>query len=449
MSATDSGRAAAAHGRPRGRVRRLVAALLRVARRRWYLGAVLLGLLALLWVIKDRLLFAPVEGFTLHEPGPRYEALFPYYVELCAVSQFRSEKMGAGGSPGHAVMYLKGACRDRDAPYPKLRRCRGTVVDPNDPEHGAGISVNRWFRSANWVAFDGRGQFFGVEPSGAPVTYERIEAAAQAAIDAGVFRGIALWPNPSGMETADQLPFVIRHSAGTDFALRYARSGLCGRVPVEPEMMDEIIHFLNDLNRKYTTGVIDYVWNGYSDNCVHTLRNALAAASMDEPISVRTSKLRQLFHLAIPANEAIELAALGTKGPLASFPDIFASNPMRNALLEFGWLPTRHGSVLVSLPVYPNNQLFDPQPRLLVFQGPVTLRTTQMLLKMLDEPRFTELEPNLAHFAQLYAEILATREQQDALQAVRGDRYRRVRRRYFDVIAAAAQDVQRMQAELR
>jgi len=423
--------------------------MLRVVRRRWYVGAALAAIAVLLWLAKDRLLFAPVDGFALHEPDARYEALFPYYVELCAVSQFRSDTKGSGGSPGHAVMYLKGACRDAGAPYPQLRRCSANVTDPNDPQHGAGISVNRWFRNANWVAFDGRGQFFGADPGpGQAVTPARIEQAARSAVAAGVFRGIKLWPNRSPVLDADRIEFVIRHSIGTDFGLRYARSGLCGRVPIEAAMLDEIIHFLNDLNRKFATGAIDYVWNGFHDNCVHTLRNALAAASIDEPISVRASKLRQLFHLAIPANEAIHLAALGTKGPIDSFPDIFANDPMRNAMLEFGWLPTRHGSVLLSLPVYPNNEVFDPQPRLLVFQGPKTLRTTRQLLAMLDEPRFTELAPNLAHFEQVYRDILARREQQDAFQSLRGDRYRRARRRYFEVIAAALDDVQRMQARL-
>src|SRR5262245_856526 len=32
----------------------------------------------------DRVFFSPAEGFAQHEPDARYEALFPYYVELCA-----------------------------------------------------------------------------------------------------------------------------------------------------------------------------------------------------------------------------------------------------------------------------------------------------------------------------------------------------------------------------
>ena len=58
-------------------------------------------------------------------PDPVYDKLFPYYVELCATSQFRSKMKGEGGVAGHAVMYIKGACKDEQAPFPQLRRCRG------------------------------------------------------------------------------------------------------------------------------------------------------------------------------------------------------------------------------------------------------------------------------------------------------------------------------------
>jgi hypothetical protein len=411
-------------------------------------NVVLAAIPLLLCACVDRLMFAPAKGFAHHEPDGRYEELFPYYVELCAVSQFRAYDQ-SGGSPGHAAMYLKGACRDTDSPWPKLRRCAGNRSDPDDPEHGAGISVNRWFRNVNWVAFEGRGRFYegGLEPDDV-VTRDRLEAVSRAAIEAGVYRGVKLWPWPGQGPGSDLLQFVSRQSVGTDFALKLARSALCGRIPVEPEMMDEIIDFLNDLNREYATGAADYRWSGYHDNCVHTLRNALAAASVWSPTSVAVTKLRQLFHLAIPANEALNLAALGTTGPVDSYPRIFRDDAQRNAMLEFGWLPTRPGALLVSLRVHPNNEVFDPQPRLLVLQGPVTLRRTRKLLQMLEDPRFTDLDANLRHFEGLYRRILSRPEPQDALAPLRGDRYRRVRRRYLSVIESGLREVERMQAEL-
>ena len=102
------------------------------------------------WLAPERDEILPVV-----RPNPVYEELFPHYVELCAVSQYRSLEHGEGGVPGHAVMYLKGACKDEAAPYPKLRPCRGEATTRNDPEHGAGISVNRWLRNVNWIAVPG------------------------------------------------------------------------------------------------------------------------------------------------------------------------------------------------------------------------------------------------------------------------------------------------------
>jgi hypothetical protein len=45
-------------------------------------------------------------------------------------------------------------------------------------------------------------------------------------------------------------------------------------------MLDEVIAFLNDKNREYAEGDAHYNWSVWADNCVHTLRNALAAANI-------------------------------------------------------------------------------------------------------------------------------------------------------------------------
>ena len=66
-------------------------------------------------------------------PDRAYEHLFPYYVELCALSQWET-KDGRRGNPfGHAVMYIKGACKDEAAPFPLLRRCRTVATESTTP----------------------------------------------------------------------------------------------------------------------------------------------------------------------------------------------------------------------------------------------------------------------------------------------------------------------------
>jgi len=74
--------------------------------------------------------------------------------------------------------------------------------------------------------------------------------------------------------------------------------------------LPRIIAFLNDKNREYAEGEADYNWSAWADNCSHTMRNALAAANIWSPLSVRAVKFRQIFNLAIPANEFVNLAEL-------------------------------------------------------------------------------------------------------------------------------------------
>ena len=217
-------------------------------------------------------------------PDPIYEALSDNYVELCAVSQYRPVEGELGGIPGHAVMYLKGACRDEAAPYPRLRECRYSTFDREDPEHGAGISVNRWFKNVNWVATPGKLLFF----NGGVSEYElldqdRFDEVVQRALDLGMYRGVEVHAKP-GADAPQSIPdFVAQDTIGTDFALRFGRTVFCTRLPMPTEMMAQVRDYLNSLNDEYWNGEADYHWSGYSDNCVHTLHNALAAAGIWKP----------------------------------------------------------------------------------------------------------------------------------------------------------------------
>ena len=146
-------------------------------------------------------------------PDPDYDRLIPYYAELCAVSQFRSKLTGPGGVPGHAVMYLKGACRDEESPYPRLRRCRHTATDRYDPEHGAGVSVNRWFRNVNWIATPGARLFYeGNLDPGERLTRAHFDATIREVIDLGIYDGVELLEYPTDAPERSLEDFVKRQS---------------------------------------------------------------------------------------------------------------------------------------------------------------------------------------------------------------------------------------------
>ncbi|MDE2391448.1 MAG: hypothetical protein KGL65_07550, partial [Rhodospirillales bacterium] len=121
-----------------------------------------------------------------HPPAvPSYEDIFPYYAELCALSELR-KKSGFGvpissGMGGHLLLYLNGVRVRRDANgYPALELCPTAEASGQ----GAAISVNSHYRNANWVAFEGRDfTFHGALPSGAKLTraaYEETQSQAQA-----------------------------------------------------------------------------------------------------------------------------------------------------------------------------------------------------------------------------------------------------------------------------
>jgi hypothetical protein len=256
-------------------------------------------------------------------PDPLYEELVDHYVEVCAVSQYRPLRGAIGGSPGHAVMYLKGACRDESAGYPRLRPCKYATGDTEDLEHGAGVSVNRWLKNVNWVATPGRFLFYNGEVETYDVLDQaRVDGTAQRAIELGMYEGVKLHPIRDATEPPELRDFVENHSLGTDFALRFGRTVFCTRLPLSEDMLLKAMNYLNDLNDQYASGEIDYEWSGYADNCVHTLHNALAAAGVWKPKSVRATKLRQIYNIAVPANTVVDLAFLTNRYPIEDFSEI-------------------------------------------------------------------------------------------------------------------------------
>jgi hypothetical protein len=343
-------------------------------------------------------------------------------------------------------MYIKGACKDEQAPYPQLRRCRAAATELDDPEHGAGVSVGRWFRNVNWVAVPGYELFYeGNLKTGERLTQASFEAAVHDAIAKGVYKGVDFHDYPSAGAGAGLENFVANEGVGTDFALQFARSVFCARLPVTEPMLDEVIAFLNDKNREYAEGEADYNWSVWADNCSHTLRNALAAANIWSPLSVRAVKFRQLFNLAVPANEFVNLAELGTEGAIDDYREIQQDGPERDALHGFHWLPTRHGALLKTLPVHEPNDLYDTTFRLFTLQSPFRTGKTQHAIDLLSDERFVNLSANLHYFHDKYDAVLASHdERRDMLASVRGTPYRRVERLLYYYIKTQRAEVESM-----
>jgi hypothetical protein len=378
-------------------------------------------------------------------PEPYYDRLFPYYTEICAVSQIRANFAKHGGSPGHAVMYLKGACRDEGAEYPRLRPCDPASSDLTDSETGTGISVNKMLRNVNWIAIPGKRLFFnGNLEADEVLNKERAIETINEAADMGVFEGIKIhgkYLPPEDNEEA-LLYLATAETLGTDFALRFGRTIYCTRLPVTRQVLRKIIDYLNDLNDEYALGEADYNWSGYYDNCAHTLHNALAAAGVWRVQSVRTTKLRQFFNLSVPANEFANLALRSITYRFDNPWRLYNDEVMRKAILEHNWLPTRQGALIKILPVHQNNKLYETDIRIFVLEAPFLRPKSNKIARMYSEPRYTQLEANLRWFKDRYEEILRKRPDDWQEEAPEGS-YRDFRRRYYEYIEDQLADVDR------
>lgn len=411
--------------------------------------ALLLSACSDISAILQRFLLKTDQVIVERRPDMVYEQLFPHYVELCALSQWRRlDGQGQGNPFGHAVMYIKGGCKDEQAPFPQLRRCRRAATTFDDPEHGAGISVGRWFRNVNWIAIPDHDLFYnGNLPPGQPLTEEHLRATARAAIEMGVFNGVELHPGWTRRENWTMEDFVAEHSILADFALQFSRNVFCARVPVTEPILDEIIQFLNDKNYEYATTDVDYNWNLLANNCTHTIRNALAAANVWSSMSVREIKLLHLFNLAVPANEFVNLSVLGAEGPIEDYRDFARNSPLRDALHESRWLPTRHGALVKSLPIHQPNEVFDTRFQLFLVQSPFRMTFTANAVRLLSDPRHVDLKANLIHFRDKYDRILAAHDERtERLASVRGTPFRRLSRLHIDYVRAQQQEVEALLA---
>lgn len=383
-------------------------------------------------------------------PNVTYEQLFPYYVELCVTSQYRSKVKGRGGPAGHALLYLKGACKDEDAPFPQLRLCHRAATNLDDPEHGVGVSVNRWLRNVNWLAIPRYTLFYdGNLASGERLTQAHYEATVRDAIAKGVFDGVEFHDYPTEATERSVEDFATYQSIGSDFALRFARTSFCSRLPVTKPILVEIMAFLNDKNREYARGEAEYNWSGLSDNCVHTVHNALAAANIWPPKTVQAIRIERFLNLAVPANQFVNLAVLTTEGPIGDYKRVHEDDALRDAFHEFFWLPTRHGALLKILPIHPQNDLFDTSFRLFALQSPFRRGMRKKAIRLLTDKRFVELDANLRYFRERYDKILKQRYRGfDGIASVRGTPYRRVQRLHYQYIQAQKAEVDALLARL-
>ncbi|MBF0315377.1 MAG: hypothetical protein HQK52_18290 [Oligoflexia bacterium] len=330
---------------------------------------------------------------------PQYDKDHPYYFKYCTTSQwnpYRDEESGVGIPTGHAVIFLKGACVDHQYDQtspPELHLCDEKKYDLSNPEVGVGISSDGHFTNTAFLAIPGLTPFMrGDLQEGERLTEERAKQLIESYAKAGYFSGLELkdqYLTPSEKAQFVQIQKQLEQattpeerkaallekqklggklSFGTDYAMSLSRYTYCINVPLNREIMGEVVEHLNAINRSLPNSkgcawrgeskpTNDFVWDALHNNCAHTAHNALAAAGLVPCLQVDVPLSTQLKNLAIPGKVLLDAHKQSQKLPLD--PQAIYDNPkQRRALLEHNWLPLQHDTFVEMLPFHKENEIY-------------------------------------------------------------------------------------------
>lgn len=377
-----------------------------------------------------------------------YDKVYPYYVEVCAVTAEKLKGQSVSGAGGHAVLYLKGVCRDTAAGYPRLRLCQAGEKDLSDPESGTAISVDEVFKNVNWMAVDGRDLLLtGGLRTDETLTVATRDRAVQKILSGGMMNGILphakyLEDKPAGMSDQEHM---ARLGIGLNFGLTFGRNAYCARLPVSRDMLEPMVNQLNRRNEEFIGGAKDFNWNVLSDNCAHAAHNAVAAANVFESYKINAPLPEQLFNLAVPSNEYIDWLDLGNETDIDDPEEIYNDDRLRSLLLQRNWLPAQPGVLSSFTPVHASNDLYETDDQsFLVLEFPLFSARSSILNRAQTDARYYDLTANLTHFRDRYRAILSSR------RSSTGDRdFDAFLARYYAYVSEQLSNVERSLATAR
>ena len=352
-----------------------------------------------------------------------YARLYPTYAEICAASQL-GKKSGFGaeissGIGGHAVLYLNGACRKRDVDYPVLVMCDET----KDPADGVGLSVNAHYQNAEWVAVEGRKFFFdGDLPPGEPLTKAAYRRTQSEAVAKGIYNGVTFHDQVYDEMAPGFTPATYQYemSVATDYAITFGRNRYCARVPLDRAQMQMIVTYLNQQNAPYRAGEV-FDWNLFEHNCAHLNHNALAAVDIWDEWQTDRFFLISLFDFPVPKNEFVNLMRRTNDVPIDDLVALYRDEAARRLLLKYGRLPTQPGSLMDLGTIPRQNEVYDPDSRIIFYDEAITGSYDRHFREILNQPRYFRLRDNLAYFAGLYDKIETGRRPVEAYLADHSD----------------------------
>ena len=225
----------------------------------------------------------------LASEAKNYDQVVPLYAEECSFTQYSRQGEAPGGTGGHEALYLKGVCFDGSQGYPRIKLCDELAAAHSlndipkaklqDPDWGVGVSVDKDFTNVNWVAIPTKSMFLHGQPDLLVKGKEGTPVVDQIALNQTIAAALPYFQGIHGMTPGEaKIEKLIEDGMGTDLAVDFARKIYCEHVPMGKEQLQAMVDFLN--KKQDEAHEKGNVWDGATNNCAHTVHDALAASGL-------------------------------------------------------------------------------------------------------------------------------------------------------------------------
>jgi hypothetical protein len=360
-----------------------------------------------------------------------YDKIHPLYAIECASSKFDEKGHAVGGPYGHSFMYLKGACRDKSYPYPRIKVC-DPGTDPDafyaNPENGVGLALDKTLQNTRYIATDGYNFLINGDLSPkASLDNNAFQAAIRKLVSDGDTKGVILHQeymddkknpeiNKGDLNMSDD-EWIANEVIGSSFAVDFARNLGCVAVPINQKMLQAAVDYVNNQNQDYVTGKKVFDWNPVSDQSVQFVHNVFAAMGIGKHINVSSghSKLvkwgMDAFDFATfvipgvrsrmpaPANE-LDMTDQETNGAkLYTLNEAYQNKTVRQNFNNFGRIPATDGVLIWKHSAHTtDNQYFNVDAPLTPVDFPVIKPIARTFRKLTEMPTTSMIQENLAAY---------------------------------------------------
>jgi hypothetical protein len=372
-----------------------------------------------------------VSAFADSSPdSSKIDSIFPYYTMECSVTQLHPIHGNLGGPGGHALLYIKGACRDTSANYPKVKMCDdGTdLTSPTSGSSGVAISVDKILENTHFIAMDGKDFMFdGSLQPGQPVTEAAMDRTRQTIIDSGALNGVTIHKEDLAAKAKSPLTsslsdeqYIAQVGADTDYAILFARTANCSVIPMSKKQIQAEVDYLNTSNEIYVSGRKKNDWNFLGKSCVSYTHNILAAAGIRNHYHETSNIILEVMnlltlHVQVPKNEVVATEQwVNDLSKIKSAEEIYSDKKMRNEFQKLGTLPEM-GGIFQIYPMDANgNTLYKKADNAIFVDVPFFKPRAKELAKETLSPRFNDVAANITAVRNRLAQIQAGRKAVDA-----------------------------------